>query len=82
MAGGPSLSPEAWALPGSYGVLSLDSASWQWIGSGLWLAMAGSVIAAGCPGYCYNTHSGTFSFPFLHTTLPSTHYLVLLTRPS
>jgi hypothetical protein len=81
--GGPLLSPKAWALPGSYGILSLSSASWRWICSELRLGMAGSVIAAGCPGYCYNTHCGTFSFPSLHTTLPSpsTYHLILLTRP-
>lgn len=30
-------------------------ASWQWMGSEIRFAMAGTVIAAGCPGCCYNT---------------------------
>jgi hypothetical protein len=41
MAGFPSLSPEARALPGSYGVLSLDSASWQWIASPIMVGALG-----------------------------------------
>jgi hypothetical protein len=50
MAGTPLVSPAGWALPGSYGVLSLDSASWQTLVGVIWLVMAGTVTTAGCQG--------------------------------
>jgi hypothetical protein len=56
-------------FPVAMSVVSLDCASWQWIDSGLWLAMAGTVVTTGCQGHPYNTPSDAFSFPFLHTPL-------------
>ena len=74
MAGIALVSPAVWALPGSYGVLSLSSASWQTLAFEIWLSMAGTVTTSGCQGRRYNTQSDTSSFPFSHIPLLPIHY--------